>query len=279
MTAKEILAGARRAAAHGYGTVVLQGGEEYGIRSGWLAGIIRRIKAETSLAVTLSLGERPLVDLLVWRKAGADRYLLRFETSNRALYDRIHPSLAGRVSDRVAILRRLRKLGYEIGGGAMIGIPGQTYDMLADDIELFRKLDLDMIGVGPYLPHPETPLGRDANACRAPPGEQVPNSELETYKVVALARIVCPRANIPSTTALAALGAQQGRERGLQRGANVVMPNLTPPQRRRLYEIYPGKACIAETAEVCREGLRRRLLAIGRTVGTGRGDSQRRLGA
>jgi biotin synthase len=244
LTDEEILAGARQAAEYGYGTVVLQAGEDYGLGAEALAAVIRRIKALTPLAVTLSLGERPDADLLLWRQAGADRYLLRFETSNRALYQRIHPPLAGRTSDRPAILRHLRELGYEIGGGVMIGIPGQTYEDLADDLSLFARLDLDMIGVGPFLPHPETPLGAGEASLRAPEGEQAPATELMTYKVVALARLACPRANIPSTTALATLNTSQGRELGLQRGANVVMPNLTPVKYRALYEIYPGKACI-----------------------------------
>ena len=128
----------------------------------------------------------------------------------------------------------------------MIGIPGQTYDDLADDIELFGRLDLDMIGVGPYLPHPDTPLAdRDAwpDAARRP--SKCRPAKMMTYKVIALARLVCPRANIPATTALATLNRRDGRELGLVRGANVVMPNLTPPKYRALYEIYPDKACIA----------------------------------
>jgi len=275
MTADEILACAREAVSFGYGTVVLQSGEDYGLTRDALAGIVRRIKAETPLAVTLSLGERPDEDLAAWREAGADRYLLRFETSNRALYERIHPPLPGRASDRMAILRRLRELGYEIGSGVMIGIPGQTYEDLADDLEAFRSLDLDMIGVGPYLPHPRTPLAEPAaDLCAAGP-EQVPTSELMTYKVVALARLSCPLANIPSTTALATLNKDHGRELGLQRGANIVMPNLTPPRYRALYEIYPGKACILEVAVRCHGCLARRVLAIGRKIGDGRGDSPR----
>jgi biotin synthase len=274
MTADEIAAGARQAAGFGYGTVVLQSGEDYGMRAGWLEGVIRRIKRETPLAVTLGLGERPPADMVMWRKAGADRYLLRFETSNRALYDRIHPPLPGRRSDRPAMLKRLRKLGYEIGGGVMIGIPGQTYDDLADDVELFREMDLDMIGVGPYLAHPATPLGSDSAEFLAAPGEQAPNTELMTYKMVALARLVCPQANIPATTALATLS-RAGRALGLARGANVVMPNLTPPAYRRLYEIYPGKACIAETAEACRTCLEKQILKLGRKIGSGPGGSPR----
>ena len=184
----------------GYGTVVLQAGEDPGIEKDWVSALIGQIKALRPiarpfarrpsplsarrpslaaasgggsqgwpppneipfepLAVTLSLGERTEEELAAWKNAGADRYLLRFETSNRELFRKIHPSLPGRASDRIALLRQLRRLGYEIGGGAMIGIPGQTYDDLAADILLFAELDLDMIGVGPYLPHPRTPLGK-----------------------------------------------------------------------------------------------------------------------
>jgi len=245
MSKSEIIDCARLAVEYGYGTVVLQSGEDYGVTRDWIADVVRTIKAETSLAVTLSLGERSRDDLAAWRIAGTDRYLLRFETSNPELFDRIHPSLPGRRSDRIAILRTLRELGYEVGSGVMIGIPGQTFDDLANDIELFRTLDLDMIGVGPYIAHPDTPLGQNS----PPAGEQVPNSEEMTYKVVALTRIVCPKANIPSTTALATLNLANGRELGLCRGANVVMPNLTPVQYRDKYEIYPAKACIRETAD------------------------------
>ena len=171
------------------------------------------------------------------------------------------------------MLRRLRELGYEVGSGVMIGIPGQTYEDLADDIRMFDELGLDMIGVGPYLPHPATPLG-DATVERLLPGDaQVPNNELMTYKVIALARLACPRANIPSTTALATLNLRQGRELGLVRGANVIMPNLTPPQYRALYEIYPSKACIRETGEQCHVCVTARIETLGREIGRGRGDS------
>jgi biotin synthase len=275
MDAEEIFGCVRKAADYGYGTVVLQSGEDYGIAAEPMAEIIRRIKSETALAVTLSLGERPDEDLACWRAAGADRYLLRFETSDAKLYGRIHPPLAA-PSDRIAILRRLGELGYEVGSGVMIGIPGQTYESLAEDIELFRSLDLDMIGVGPYLPHPETPLGQSPGDFRAAEPDQVPNTEEMTYKVLALTRLACPRANIPSTTALATLNTAGGRELGLRRGANVVMPNLTPLKYRALYEIYPGKACIAETAEACQACLRQRILSIGRKVGTGPGGSVKR---
>lgn len=276
MTEGEIMARARAAAGYGYGTVVLQSGEDYGIGTGWLAGVIRSIKAETRLAVTLSMGERPDEDLRAWRRAGADRYLLRFETSDPGLYRLIHPPLPGRASNRVAMLLRLREMGYEIGGGVMIGIPGQTYAGLAEDIDLFRTLDLDMIGLGPYIPHPETPLGKGEWKRFIPPDEQAPNTEAMTYKVIALARIVCPEANIPATTALATVNLAAGRELGLMRGANVIMPNLTPLTYRGKYEVYPGKACVKETGFEYHSRLSRRIQSIGRRAGRGPGSRVRR---
>jgi len=275
MTAEEILACARQAVAFDYGTIVLQSGEDYGITTDWIADLIRSIKSETNLAVTLSLGERPEEDLRAWRNAGADRYLLRFETSNRGLYERIHPPLPGRRSDRFALLRRLAELGYEVGSGVMVGIPGQTYADLARDIEAFAALDLDMIGIGPFIPHPATPLGQAEHTVGAP-ADQVPNTEEMTCKVIALARLVCPWANIPSTTALATINPGSGREAGLRRGANVVMPNLTPPPYRAMYEIYPVKVCAFESPDVFDAVLKQRILALGRHIGTGRGDARKR---
>jgi len=274
MEADEIIEAARQAVKFGYGTVVLQAGEDYGITTGWMAGIIRQIKAETPLAVTLSLGERPDKDLAAWRKAGADRYLLRFETSDRVLFNSIHPPLSHHPCDRIAILRRLKQLGFETGSGVMVGIPGQTFDSLANDIALFRELDLDMIGIGPFIPHPATPLG--VSRVNTELQTQVPNTELMVYKAVALTRLVCPKANIPATTALATINKRNGRELGLQRGANVFMPNLTPLKYRRLYEIYPAKACIEETGNACNNCLTLRIRKIGRHIGNGPGGRRQR---
>ena len=316
MDAAEILDCARRAAALGYGTVVLQAGEDPGITSDWMADIVGQIKGLTPLAVTLSLGERSAEELAAWRRSGADRYLLRFETSDLPLFHRIHPPLrekgdrhlmperpdqpsvgarcsAHRVPvplfphDRIAMLRGLRGLGYEIGSGIMVGIPGQSLSSIAADVLLFRELDLDMIGVGPYIAHPDTPLGaaperkaesreRDGgpsplSPLPSPLSEQAPGDEWMVSKVIALARLACPEANIPSTTALATINPRNGRELGLQRGANVVMPNLTPLRYRALYEIYPDKACLAETGEQCNRCLAARIAAISRTVGHGPG--------
>lgn len=270
MTAEEIIECAKKGEELGYGTVVMQAGEDPGLTAEWIADIIKTIKKETTLAVTLSLGERAEEELKLWREAGADRYLMRFETSDLALYDIIHPSsFRGIHHPRIEILKNLRKLGYEIGSGVMIGVPGQTWDILTNDILTFGALDLDMVGVGPYIAHPETSLVQDD--FKIDNELQVPNTELMTYKAVALTRIVCPKANVPATTALATLNKAWGRESGLKCGANVVMPNITPTEYREKYEIYPGKACINETAEQCEVCMKNRIAMIGREIGKGHG--------
>ncbi len=273
MTEEEILTAARLARDLKLGTVVLQSGEDYGFTKDAMVRIIRRIKEETSLAVTLSLGERRLDELTCWQEAGADRYFLRFETSNRALFERIHPSLPGKISDRVALLYALKKIGYETGSGIMIGLPGQTYSDLARDILLFRELDLDMIGVGPYIPHPQTPLAKETGEGYP---DQAPNTELMALKVVAITRLVCPEANIPSTTALATVSAEQGFFSGLMKGANVIMPDLTPGKYRRLYEIYPGKVSVGDDTVGAVNNLKAQLTRLGRPPGVGPGGRRTR---
>jgi biotin synthase len=266
---------ARKAVAFGYGTLVMQAGEDYGITQEWLTAVLRRIRGETSVAaITLSLGERPDDDLAAWREAGADRYLLRFETSDEDLYRLIHPDLPGKVSDRMRILRRLQELGYEAGTGIMVGIPGQTWASIAADIELFRHMDMDMIGLGPYLPHPATPLGQEFARRQEEgdwPEDQSANTELATCKVLALTRLARPDANLPATTALSLVNKTGGRAHGLERGANVIMPNLTPPEERERYEIYPEKAAVHETAEAINESIQKLLSTLGRTAGAGAG--------
>lgn len=271
MTESEIIAVAREAKSFGYGTVVLQSGEDWYYTGKAIERIVRGIKEETGLAITLSLGERKQEELEAWYEAGADRYLVRFETSNAALYDKIHPDPQGSLENRLKILKDLRKIGYEVGSGVMIGIPGQTWDDLANDLLTFKELDLDMIGCGPYIEHPDTELGRYPEY--ASDEEQVPNTEQMAYKVLALVRLLCPDANIPSTTAIATLNKKSGRENGLSVGANILMPNMTPIVYRSLYEIYPAKACLDETAQECQTCMSARIAAIGRKIGTGPGNS------
>ena len=289
MTDDEIFDGARKAARFGYGTVVLQAGEDPVFDMERVAVLVERIRCgiPTStgdpLAVTLSLGERTERELARWREAGADRYLLRFETSNRTLYEAIHPPLrVGEPFDRFEMLRVLRRFGYEVGSGVMVGIPGQSYDDLARDIELFRELELDMIGVGPFLASPGTPLGDTTQYGGAvswdgipspDPVDQVPATAEMTCRVLSLTRLVRPDANIPATTALATMDATTGRTNGFVAGANIVMPNLTPTEYRELYAIYPGKASVHETAEAVNAAIAAQVAAAGRTIGRGPGTS------
>jgi biotin synthase len=271
MTRDEILDCAREGELLGYRTVVVQGGEDDALTPEWIAEIVSWIKRNTDLAVTLSLGERSEDELRMWRAAGADRYLLRFETSDQQLFRIIHPPKRSDASDRLHLLRMIKGLGYEAGGGVMVGIPGQSYAILADDIQQFHDLNLDMIGIGPYIPHPATPLGTGALRPKIAASEQSAPTEEMAYKMVALARITCPTANIPATTALATINKTSGRRQGLSVGANVVMPNLTPVKYRSLYQIYPAKACIDEDANDCNRCLRGQIHSIGRTVGVGHG--------
>jgi biotin synthase len=268
MTEPEILQAVEEAVRLGLGTVVIQSGEHPDLDIPWLARIVSRIKSEYSVAVTLSLGERTHSELASLREAGADRYLLRFETSNPKIFRHIHPEFTLGAPGRFQIIHWLHDLGFEVGSGIMIGLPGQSFSDIAEDILTFRELDLDMIGVGPFIPHPSTPLGKTTD-----PASEVPNDLQMTLKVIALTRIVCPDVNIPSTTALESLTPSQGYESGLSCGANIVMPNLTPRKYRILYEIYPAKACFAQNAEDIISRLKDHLHSMGRHIGTGRGDS------
>lgn len=265
---EEILASVALAQQFGYGSVVLQAGETpQGLPTEWVAEVIQEIRRQApEIAITLSLGERGEKAFETWRLAGANRYLLRMESSNPTLFRKLHPQHPG-WEFRLAALKQLQKIGYEVGSGVMIGVPGETWDDLAADIEMFRSLELDMVGVGPFLPHPQTPMGTEKPTF---------NDELTTLKTIALTRLLCPGVNIPSTTALAAIDRESGHERGLSRGANVIMPNVTPPSYRQLYEIYPSKANTSEAAETFDRKLKERIWAMGRTVGTGRGNAKRK---
>lgn len=266
MSEDEILECVGKAVKYGYGTVVMQSGESMGFSAEEMAAIIRKIKSTTPLAVTLSLGERSREDYAFWKEAGANRYLLRLETSDTKLLGHIRP--VSMYPSRIDALRILKEIGYETGSGIMIGIPGQTFESVANDILLFAQLDLDMIGIGPYIQHPDTPLPYETSTIG---DEQVPATEIMTLKAVALTRILCPQSNIPATTALGTINRESGREAALQAGANVVMPNLTQLKYRKLYEIYPGKMCVDESSDECNMCIKGRILSIGRTIGAGEG--------
>ncbi len=266
MPADEILDVARRMAAWGQMTVVLQSGEapsRDGDRA--LGELIARIKRETPLAVTVSVGNRPRAVFAYWRDCGMDRYLLRFETSDPELYRRLHDG--GELSDRLACLRDLQDLGVQTGSGFMIGLPGETIGRLAEHIRLCADLDLDMIGIGPFIPNPDTPMGGARNAWADDP-------EMFFVALAAL-RLACPEAHIPATTAYDAAFPGVGRNRALRCGANVFMPNNTPGRYRRDYQLYPNKPCVDEDAGDCAVCVQLRLKAIGREIDTGPGHGVR----
>ncbi|NPV48474.1 MAG: [FeFe] hydrogenase H-cluster radical SAM maturase HydE [Armatimonadetes bacterium] len=263
MQPDEIVEAGLRAAALGYGTVVLQSGEDAWYRAEVIAGIVQRIKAQADVAVTLCLGERPREDYALWREAGADRYLLRIETSNRELYAQLHPGMS--FDHRLACLGALRELDYQVGSGVLVGLPGQTLEMLARDLLFLRDLPADMVGLGPFIPHPGTPLAQ-AEAGRVP----------TVLRMVALTRLLLPDSHVVATTALGSAD-PLGREKALQAGANVMMPNVTPRAFRALYEIYPDKICTDEEPEHCRGCMAARIASLGRTIATGHGDAPRWL--
>jgi biotin synthase len=273
MTRDEILASAEEAVTRGYGTIVIQSGEEPALDVEWLADVIKTIKNKTPLCITLSCGERSIEEFARLKDAGADRYYLRFETSDKELWNRIHPSGNKGSHHRLDLLPQIRSLGYETGSGIMVGIPGQTWTTLVDDIEWFGRLDLDMIGCGPFVPHPDTPSGQAFVEMSGPGNDQASNTNLTTYKVMALTRLVRPDTNIPSTTAIATLNREQGYRLGLQRGANVLMVNLTPLKYRSLYEIYPAKAGITESPHAQLDRVASLLSDLGRRAGEGPGTS------
>lgn len=252
---------ARKAKGYGYQTVVLQSGEDLYFTAERLAAIVRRLKA-LDLAVTLSVGERSRETYALWRKAGADRYLLRIETTDEAVYERFDPGMV--YANRVRCLEDLRELGYEVGTGTLVGLPGQSLASLAQDILFFQRLDADMIGIGPLIPNPATPLGK-----------AVPGDFHLTRRMVSLLRLLLPEANIPATTAMETM-MPHGRELILASGANVVMPNVTEGDPRRNYALYPGKVCVADTPAACRHCMGGRIRAMGRYVASDKGFRQHR---
>lgn len=247
-------------------TVVLQSGETPGLTDREMGEIIRRIKKETSLAVTLSVGNRDEDTYRFWRDCGMDRYLLRFETSNERLFVQLHPDCS--LQERLECIYTLKGLGVQTGSGFMIGVPGETIDILAENILLCRNLELDMIGIGPFIPHPDTPLGGVNNAYET-------DKEM-FFKALAVLRIFNPDAHIPATTAFDAVFPGNGRALALQRGANIYMPNYTPAVYRREYFLYPGKPYVDESYETCISRVVSMIESIGRRIGEGPGHSIKR---
>lgn len=244
----------------GYRTVVLQSGEDKFYTKDILCDVIKRIK-NLDVALTLSIGERSFDEYKAFKDAGADRYLIRIETSDRDLYKQMHPNMD--FDNRVRCLKDLKKLGYEVGSGCLVGLPNQTVKSLADDILFFKEIGADMIGIGPFIAHPHTPLKNAKNG-----------DFTLALKVMALTRLVLKDINIPATTAMETLN-PKGRIIALQSGANVVMPNVTTTEFRAKYEIYPGKICINENPTQCRGCIEGKIKSIGRTIATDKGFHRR----
>ncbi|MFA7676701.1 MAG: [FeFe] hydrogenase H-cluster radical SAM maturase HydE, partial [Candidatus Omnitrophota bacterium] len=269
MSKAEVLETALMAHKAGYGSIVLQSGERSDEEFiNFIEDILKTIKCLTDkkLGITLSLGEQSQQAYKRWFQAGAHRYLLRIETSNKTLYQRIHPDDGHDYNIRLNCLKILKNIGYQVGTGVMIGLPHQKLEDLAEDILFFQAQDIDMIGMGPYIVHKETPL---AGLCKINP-EKSFNLGL---KMIALARLQLEDINIAATTALQTLN-QTGREKGLRAGANIIMPNITPSKYRDNYQLYEGKPCVSEDALACDGCLRNRILSIGEEIGYGQwGDS------
>jgi biotin synthase len=262
----DILACARQCAEYGYGSMVIQSGERADKKFiDLVAEAVTRIKAETrtdrqpeGLGITLCIGQQSYDTYRRLYDAGAHRYLLRIETTNPALFAKIHPA-DQRFEARVECLKMLREIGYQVGTGVMIGLPGQTLEDLADDILFFSTMDSDMIGMGPFIPHPGTPLGDE------PVAEASERVQLALL-MIAATRLKLRDVNIAATTALQALD-PVGREKGLKFGANVIMPQMSPTDVRADYQLYPGKPCLDENAKECQSCLNLRIEFAGRKIG------------
>ncbi len=243
----------------GYRTFVLQGGEDAYYTDEKIIELIHQIKDQfPEAALTLSIGERSRESYQAIKNAGVDRYLLRHETANKEIYENIHPNMS--YENRRRCLQDLKELGFQVGAGFMVGLPGQENEHLAEDLLFLKSLNPHMIGIGPFIPHEDTPLGVHKGGTVE-----------KTLIMVALTRLVVPHTLLPSTTALGTLD-PLGREKALKAGANVVMPNLSPTNVREKYELYKDKICTGDEAAHCRSCIERRINSTGYRVNMSRGD-------
>ena len=260
LTKEQILSCCDTGYALGFRTFVLQGGEDPYFIDTLVCEIVREIKARyPDCAVTLSLGEKSYDSYKAFYDAGADRYLLRHETADPGHYARLHPA-AQTFENRMECLHALRKIGYQVGCGFMVGSPFQTDEMLAKDLKFIETFQPDMCGIGPFIPHHATPF---AGYCAG--------SLKKTTFLLSLIRLIHPRILLPATTALGTID-PLGREKGILSGANVVMPNLSPVTVRKKYELYDNKICTGEESAQCRDCLNQRMRSIGYEIVTCRGD-------
>lgn len=265
LTDEEVLDAARFAYDNHFASIVIQGGEVFTpahIRR--IGKLLEKMKqfSGSRLGITLSLGEQNAETYRYWFECGAHRYLLRIETSNPGLYQKLHPDNdLHRFSTRMRALEDLRAEGYQVGTGVMIGLPFQTLDDLAGDLLFFKEIDIDMAGMGPYIEHEHTPLYVHRETL-------LPRTErfILSLKMVALLRIMMPDINIAATTAMQSID-PQGREKAMMVGSNVIMPNLTPLKYRENYLLYQDKPCIDEEADECQRCLEARIHLAGCEIG------------
>lgn len=261
LTKEEILSCCEKGYQLGFRTFVLQGGEDLYYNDDRMEDIVSTIHTGyPDCAITLSIGERSFESYERLRKVGADRYLLRHETANLGHYEMLHPA-SMQFESRKECLYQLKELGYQVGAGFMVGSPGQTIETLADDFMFLQELKPQMVGIGPFIPHCDTPF-REMKA----------GSVEDTLLCLSIIRIILPKVLLPATTALGTLD-PMGREKGIMAGANVIMPNLSPATQRKKYELYNNKLCTGEEAAEGLTELKKRIASIGCEIVTDRGDA------
>ena len=263
MTQEEILSACRNGYELGFRTFVLQGGEDPFFTDEKICSIVYEIRnAFPECAITLSLGEKSRESYKAYFEAGANRYLLRHETASDSHYKKLHPEEM-KLENRKRCLFDLKEIGYQVGAGFMVGSPFQKAEDILADLRFLQQLSPDMIGIGPFISHSDTPF------------EKYENGSLElTLRLIAILRLLFPYANLPATTALGTIH-PQGRELGLKAGANVIMPNLTPTSERKKYLLYDNKICLGEDSAQCRGCVERRAESVGYRVVTSVGDAKR----
>ena len=263
MTHEEILATMQAGYDLGFRSFVLQSGEDRLFDEKEVVRLISMIKERLPVAVTLSIGEWPRASLAEFRKAGADRYLLRIETSDPELFARYHRDSSWEARHRC--LLDLKELGYQLGSGILVGLPGQDGATLARDLAYLIDLQPEMVGIGPFIPHPDTPLAGAKGGTLA-----------DCLTFLSLLRIYLPDSFLPATTAMGSID-PKGRQLALQAGANVLMPNVSPTENRGKYALYPNKICLSDDAMVCRNCTERWVTAMGRKTNLGHGHIRRNV--
>ncbi len=261
LSREEILSCCENGYNLGFRTFVMQGGEDSYFTDDFMCSVISEIKCRyPDCAITLSLGERSYESYRRMRESGADRYLLRHETASEDLYSRLHPREMS-LANRKKCLFNLRELGYQVGAGFMVGAPFQTTEDIIKDLRFLQELKPQMIGIGPFIPHHDTPFADEKGGTLG-----------LTLRLLGILRLMFPKVLLPATTALGTIS-PNGRESGLKTGCNVVMPNLSPVSVRKKYDLYDNKICTGEESAECRACLQRRIESVGYEVSTERGDA------